>query len=419
MASQALLALLVVACLVAPAAAHYCTVTGSVYCDSCGDGKKGATDGPAKGAQVALTCDVNNGRGPYTQYARTGADGTYTFVKVQTEQNYKNMKYCSLSLVGTNDKTCNVLLKAGPLDVRDPVKGVLLQFGATYKMADLSLKKAVKPADCPLCTNGGSMCGDPRLVGGDGVPFWFHGRKDGDFCVVSDRNLHINAHFIGKSVEEGHDLTWVQAIAILFGTNKLYIGTQQQATWDAKADHLLFSLNGEVLLPVSNTADEAIYVSDAAKVRVVRSSKPNVARIEIENLLALNVEARPIGRDQWTEESCFAHLDMALEFSQLSGSAEGVLGQTYQRLWSPPNVKEGLTVASYILGDVPSYTSSSLFAADCPVSIFEATPYDVLQVGAMAHKLAVMDDVEEDEETFGSTLCSNDKVAGGLKCTTR
>jgi hypothetical protein len=30
----------------------------------------------------------------------------------------------------------------------------------------------------------------------DGNTFYFHGKKDDNFCIVTDVGLHINAHFI-------------------------------------------------------------------------------------------------------------------------------------------------------------------------------------------------------------------------------
>lgn len=56
------------------------------------------------------------------------------------------------------------------------------------------------------------------MRGGDGVTFYFHGRKDHDFCLVSDSDLHMNAHFIGKR-PAGHlrDFTWVQALGFVYG----------------------------------------------------------------------------------------------------------------------------------------------------------------------------------------------------------
>lgn len=59
-----------------------------------------------------------------------------------------------------------------------------------------------------------AVCQDPRFIGGDGITFYFHGRRDRDFCLATDPVLHINAHFIGKRVPgKTRDVTWVQSVA--------------------------------------------------------------------------------------------------------------------------------------------------------------------------------------------------------------
>ncbi|KAF2321770.1 hypothetical protein GH714_002636 [Hevea brasiliensis] len=55
----------------------------------------------------------------------------------------------------------------------------------------------------PRCDGYGSLCYDPRFVGGDGVMFYFHGEKGGNFAIVSDDNLQINAHLIGTRPQGG------------------------------------------------------------------------------------------------------------------------------------------------------------------------------------------------------------------------
>lgn len=75
------------------------------------------------------------------------------------------------------------------------------------------------------CDRVGAVCQDPRFIGGDGVTFYFHGKKDRDFCLVSDSNLHINGHFIGRRNQDmKRDFTWVQALGILFDTHQLHVG---------------------------------------------------------------------------------------------------------------------------------------------------------------------------------------------------
>ncbi|PQM38054.1 uncharacterized protein Pyn_06134 [Prunus yedoensis var. nudiflora] len=106
------------------------------------------------------------------------------------------------------------------------------------------------------CDQPGAVCQDPRFIGGDGITFYFHGKKDRDFCLLSDPNLHINAHFIGRRNHNmKRDFTWVQSIAILFGKHQLFLGAQKTATWDDSTDRLALSFDGEpITLPESEGA---------------------------------------------------------------------------------------------------------------------------------------------------------------------
>ena len=91
------------------------------------------------------------------------------------------------------------------------------------------------------CDRPGAVCQDPPFIGGDGITFYFHGKKDHDFCLLSDSNLHINAHFIGKRNQNmKRDFTWVQSIAILYDKHQLFIGAQKTATWKDSIDRLAY-----------------------------------------------------------------------------------------------------------------------------------------------------------------------------------
>ncbi|PKI58634.1 hypothetical protein CRG98_020960, partial [Punica granatum] len=101
-------------------------------------------------------------------------------------------------------------------------------------MVDCASCKAVCQCDYP-----GAVCQDPRFIGGDGITFYFHGKKDHDFCLMSDPDLHINAHFIGRRNKYmKRDFSWVQSVGILFGKHRLFVGAQKTATWDDSIDHL-------------------------------------------------------------------------------------------------------------------------------------------------------------------------------------
>jgi hypothetical protein len=79
----------------------------------------------------------------------------------------------------------------------------------------------------PNCEGVGAMCYDARFVRGDGLMFYFNGKSNKDFSVVSNEKLKINAHFI-RSRPEGRtrDYTWVQSLGIMFSTHMLTIGAR-------------------------------------------------------------------------------------------------------------------------------------------------------------------------------------------------
>ena len=83
-------------------------------------------------------------------------------------------------------------------------------------------------------------------MGGDGVMFYFHGAKGVDFAIVSDDNLHINAHFI-RSRPQGRtqDFTMVQALSLMFDTHTLILSARRVSHWDNNVDTLKVRWDGE------------------------------------------------------------------------------------------------------------------------------------------------------------------------------
>ncbi|KAE8808410.1 hypothetical protein D1007_15154 [Hordeum vulgare] len=93
-------------------------------------------------------------------------------------------------------------------------------------------------AMCVTSTLGLSAA-TPRFTGGDGNNFYFHGKKDQDLCVLSDADLHINAHYIGKcNPSMNHDFTWIQAVGVRFADHCLYVGSKKTAKWNNDVDRL-------------------------------------------------------------------------------------------------------------------------------------------------------------------------------------
>ncbi|KAL0534253.1 hypothetical protein IC582_028542 [Cucumis melo] len=277
------------------------------------------------------------------------------------------------------------------------------------------------PSDCPSqcevdcvtcspvcnCNRPGAVCQDPKFIGGDGITFYFHGKKDRDFCIVTDSNLHINAHFIGRrNVDMKRDFTWVQSLGILFGSHKLFISARKTSTWDDANDRLYISLDDEtILLPNQEGATWSNSTSYEG-IAISRSRKTNAVEIEVPGNFKIKAVVVPITEKESmihkygiTQEDCFAHLDLSFKFYALSGNVSGVLGQTYGNNYVS---RAKMGVAMPVLGGDKEFASSSIFATDCEVARFSRE----------------LDGKESSVEAaaYANMSCGNDMEGQGVVC---
>lgn len=221
------------------------------------------------------------------------------------------------------------------------------------------------------CDRPGAVCQDPRFIGGNGITFYFHGKKDTDFCLVSDSNLHINAHFIGRRNENmKRDFTWVQSVAVLFEKHQLFIGALKTSTWDDSVDRLALSFDG---VPVTLRETEGSKW-ESTNVSITRAVDSNNVIVEVEGKFKITAKVVPITEEDSrihnygiTKEDCFSHLDLGFKFYSLSDDVTGVLRQTYR----PDYVAEvNMGAKMPVMGGEKDFATSSLFAADCAVARF-------------------------------------------------
>ena len=206
--------------------------------------------------------------------------------------------------------------------------------------------------------------------------FYFHGRKNQDFCLVSDSDLHINARFIGKRPEgRPRDFTWVQALGFLFGSETLSVSAKKVGKWNKAIDQFEFTHNGKPFM-IDTWATNS-WTSEDGQVTLERISDVNSVHLEIKDRMTVSLSVVPIGKKesdvhkyQIDDEDCFAHLDMEFSFYNLSASVNGVLGQTYQPGFVNP-VKRG--VAMPIMGGADRYFTPALLSADCKMRQFTGT----------------------------------------------
>jgi Root cap len=169
------------------------------------------------------------------------------------------------------------------------------------------------------------------------------------------------------------DFTWIQAIAVLFGEHRLYVGARKTATWDDESDHLEISFNGEniELLEADGAAWKSLYVP---KLKIIRMKAINTVIVELKGRFKIIANVVPISKEDsrihkygLASDNCLAHLDLAFKFDALTSDVHGVVGQTYR-----PDYVNRFDVRTKmpVLGGESKYSTSGLFSTDCAVARF-------------------------------------------------
>ncbi|KAL2944117.1 BMP-binding endothelial regulator protein [Bienertia sinuspersici] len=232
----------------------------------------------------------------------------------------------------------------------------------------------------PNCSGRGAACLDPRFIGGDGIVFYFHGKSNEHFALVSDHKLQINARFIGlRPFGRTRDYTWIQALGILINSHTISLEATPAAAWDKNVEHLKFTYDGDKLdIPQGNPSS---WKSSNEDLKIERIESRNSEILIIKDVAEISVNVVPVTKEDdhihnyhIPPDDCFAHLEVQFKFLELSQEVEGVLGRTYQPDFKNP-AKPG--VAMPIVGGEDRYRTSSLSSADCKSCLF--SPVVVLQ----------------------------------------
>ncbi|KAJ0836515.1 hypothetical protein HanRHA438_Chr16g0767851 [Helianthus annuus] len=131
-------------------------------------------------------------------------------------------------------------------------------------------------------------CYDPRFIGGDGIVFYFHGRSNEHFNLISESNIQINACFIGLRPEgRTRDYTWIQALGLKFGNHNFTIEATKTQKWEDSVDHLKLSYDGTDLhIPEGHTSE---WNSTKGDVQAERTSTTNSLTVTIPDIAEISI----------------------------------------------------------------------------------------------------------------------------------
>ncbi|XP_047262925.1 uncharacterized protein LOC107858186 [Capsicum annuum] len=245
-----------------------------------------------------------------------------------------------------------------------------LQFRGFIMLRGPLVPTVLKPKEerKPNCDGPGAACYDPRFIGGDGIVFYFHGKKDEHFSLISDVTVQINARFIGlRPAGRARDFTWIQALGLMFGSHNFTLEATKAENWDQEVDHLKCTYDGmsfSVLIGHSS-----VWSSPDQNLELERTSATNSVRVTIQEIVEISANVVPVtGKEDAIhsygrpKNDSFAHLEVQFRFFDLSPKVEGILGRTYQPSFKNP-AKAGVDMA--VVGGDNKYKTSSLLSADC------------------------------------------------------
>ncbi|CAI9095648.1 OLC1v1031642C1 [Oldenlandia corymbosa var. corymbosa] len=225
-----------------------------------------------------------------------------------------------------------------------------------------------------VCERSGAACYDPRFIGKGGVVFYFHGKSNEHFSLVSDTNLQINARFIGhRPAGRTRDYTWIQALGILFNSHSVSLEATKLSKWDDEIDHLKFTYDGQEVFVAEGTLAE--WISQYGDVKIKRFANKNGVILSIPQLVEVTARVVPVTEEenrvhnyQLPSDDCFAHLEVSFNFLGVSSNVDGVIGRTYRPDFENP-AKLGVAMPTF--GGEDKYRTTSLFSADCKDCLYD------------------------------------------------
>ncbi|MCO5581300.1 hypothetical protein L7F22_035179 [Adiantum nelumboides] len=219
--------------------------------------------------------------------------------------------------------------------------------------------KSAPPAPPPPPSS--SITGDPHFVGKHGERFDFHGKDGKDYCVVSDRDIHINMHVFHGKLRKS---TFISKLGVLYRGQKILVDAQssslQSHSWKLSVDNV--ELNDI----------DSIYTR--ACLSITRGS--NFVRILVPGEVDILADIVPATFGK--RGSLKDYINLQVKQLRVSSDVHGILGQTYletahayKKLHAAKGKKRSRAAEVLVDGSESDYLTSDVLSPDCKFSTFE------------------------------------------------
>ncbi|CAI5534124.1 unnamed protein product [Closterium sp. Naga37s-1] len=259
------------------------------------------------------------------------------------------------------------------------------------------------------CSRIGGSCpytkNDPHFQGAQGTRFEFNGAPEKTFCLLTDRNVHVNMQMrgyydtrtVGATVlRNGKAVrTWIRALGFVWraaagqAEHKFRVvaraGKQQErgdgflslAEMDGEALSRMTQPGEALSLPGGLTFTFVGIESGGAFVK-------DVYRVTIAGLLEMEIKLRVAHPLLQTPEDAETHINVAFDAVEATNQVHGIMGQTYREgrakramdyntlahALGRPVAADAAEGAGFLDGETADYESTLVLAADCRFSAF-------------------------------------------------
>ena len=248
------------------------------------------------------------------------------------------------------------------------------------------------------CNPAADVTDDPHFTGALGTRFDFNGELNKPFCLLTDKDFHINVMLKGyedDTAEKGLR-SWIKEVGLLWTANGkshsahlVARNSKESARGDGFMSRL--ALDNEVVAVPAQEGEEV--TADGFTLRFVGVEKTGPYDVEkytaeIAGVAKLNLRMRVAHKKLQAPDDAEAHFNIEVVELKQTPKVHGVLGQTFRNsqeqvrkalkyselahLLHAPVRADGATGQGFLDGSVGDYEASSVLAPDCRFTSYSA-----------------------------------------------